>query len=149
MYANKSGKNEKIIKLYNSLSQVQLFFSVQLKPGGHSLSIRGYSDRQGFLRLKVIYQRVGNSRVEVFFVCNHVIGRSCWGSIQQNFFWKNLHENRVLFPEESNALVLDHQHGRRDVTCKAGIWKGEEIFYSSIWGCPIGFFRVNTSQVWA
>ena len=65
MYANKSGKNERIIKLYNSLSQVQLFFSVQLKPGGHSLSIRGYSDRQGFLRLKVLYQRVGNSRVEL------------------------------------------------------------------------------------
>ena len=30
----------------------------------------------------------------------------------------NLHPNRVHFPAERNAFVLDHQHGRRDVTCK-------------------------------
>ena len=36
---------------------------------------------------------------------------------QKKLFWKNLHENRVLFPEERNAFVLDQQHGRRDVTC--------------------------------
>ena len=36
-------------------------------------------------------------------------------------FWKNLHENRVLFPGERNAFVLDHQHGHRDVTCKPAI----------------------------
>ena len=99
----------KKIELYNSLSQVQLFFSVQLKPGGHSLSIRGYSARRGFLRLKVMYQRVGNSGVEVFFVCSHVTRRSCWRSIQCNFFLKNLHENRVQFPEKRNALVISHQ----------------------------------------
>ena len=34
-----------------------------------------------------------------------------------DFFLKNLQENRVLFPEERNALVLDHQHCLRDVTC--------------------------------
>ena len=33
-------------------------------------------------------------------------------------FSKNLPENRVKFPEERNDFVLDHQHGRRDVTCK-------------------------------
>ena len=29
------------------------------------------------------------------------------------FFSKNLHENRVYFPEERSAFVVDHQHGRR------------------------------------
>ena len=42
-------------------------------------------------------------------------------TIQQNFCWKNLHENRVKFPEERNAFVLDIQRDRRDVTCKPAI----------------------------
>ena len=33
----------------------------------------------------------------------------------------NLHQNRVHFPAERSAFVLDHQHGRRDVTCKPTI----------------------------
>ena len=33
-------------------------------------------------------------------------------------FLLNLHQNRVHFPAERNAFVLDPQHGRRDVTCK-------------------------------
>ena len=33
----------------------------------------------------------------------------------------NLHQNRAHFPAERNAFVLDHQHGRRDVTCKPAI----------------------------
>ena len=36
-------------------------------------------------------------------------------------FLLNLHQNRVHFPAERNAFVLDHQHGRRDVTCKPAI----------------------------
>ena len=36
-------------------------------------------------------------------------------------FWQNLHQNRVHFPAEGNAFVFDHQHGRRDVTCKPAI----------------------------
>ena len=32
-----------------------------------------------------------------------------------------LHQNRVHFPEERNAFVLDPQHGRRDVTYKPAI----------------------------
>ena len=39
------------------------------------------------------------------------------------FSKKNLRENRVKFPEEGNASVFDHQHGRRDVTCKPVIIK--------------------------
>ena len=39
------------------------------------------------------------------------------------FSKKNLRENRVWFPEERNASVFDHQHGRRDVTCKPAIIK--------------------------
>ena len=56
-----------------------------------------------------------------FMVCNHVTGRPFWRSIQQNFFWKNFHENTVQFPEERNDFVLDHHRGRRDVTCKPTI----------------------------
>ena len=41
------------------------------------------------------------------------------------FFSKNLHKNGVYFPEERNAFVLDHQHGRRDVTCIPAIEKGK------------------------
>ena len=37
------------------------------------------------------------------------------------FFRNNLHENRVKFTKKRNAFVLDHQHGRRDVTCKPAI----------------------------
>ena len=36
-------------------------------------------------------------------------------------FLLNLHQNRVHFPAERNAFVLDHQHGRRDVNCKPAI----------------------------
>ena len=60
----------------------------------------------------------GQKTAHQFLICNQMTWRPCWGSIQQNFFPKNLHENRVQFPEERNAFVLDHQHGRRDVTCK-------------------------------
>ena len=37
-------------------------------------------------------------------------------------FLLNLHQNRVHFPVERNAFLLDHQHGRRDVTCKPAIY---------------------------
>ena len=39
----------------------------------------------------------------------------------KEIFVLNLHQNRVHFPAERNAFVLDHQHGRRDVTCKPSI----------------------------
>ena len=39
----------------------------------------------------------------------------------KEIFLLNLHQNRVHFPAERNASVLDHQHGRRDVTCKPAI----------------------------
>ena len=39
----------------------------------------------------------------------------------KEIFLLNLHQNRVHFPVERNAFVLDHQHGRRDVTCKPAI----------------------------
>ena len=39
----------------------------------------------------------------------------------KEIFGKNLHQNRVHFPAERNAFVFDHQHGRRDVTCKPAI----------------------------
>ena len=37
------------------------------------------------------------------------------------FFSLNLHENRVQFPEERDAFILDHQHGSRVVTCKPAV----------------------------
>ena len=39
----------------------------------------------------------------------------------KEIFLLNLHQNRAHFPAERNAFVLDHQHGRRDVTCKPAI----------------------------
>ena len=39
----------------------------------------------------------------------------------KEIFLLNLHQNRVHFPAERNAFVLDHQHGRHDVTCKPAI----------------------------
>ena len=39
----------------------------------------------------------------------------------KEIFGQNLHQNRVHFPAERNAFVFDHQHGRRDVTCKPAI----------------------------
>ena len=61
----------------------------------------------------------------------------CWGSIEQNFFSKNLHENRIQFPEERNPFVLDRQHGRRDVTCKPAIHMG--ILFMGVWVGEGGF----------
>ena len=45
--------------------------------------------------------------------------QSCWGSIQKNLF-RRIYV-KIEFPEEGNAVVLDHQHGRRVVTCKPAI----------------------------
>ena len=39
----------------------------------------------------------------------------------KEIFLLNLHQSRVHFLAERNAFVLDHQHGRRDVTCKPAI----------------------------
>ena len=39
----------------------------------------------------------------------------------KEIFLLNLHQNRVHFPAERNAFVLDHQHGCHDVTCKPAI----------------------------
>ena len=66
-----------------------------------------------------------------FLVCNHVTRHPCQGSIEHNFFSKNLHENRIQFPEERNPFVLDRQHGRRDVTCKPAIHMG--ILFMGVW----------------
>ena len=41
---------------------------------------------------------------------------------EELFFPQNLHENRVKFPEERNAFVLDQQHGHCDTTCKPAIY---------------------------
>ena len=39
----------------------------------------------------------------------------------KEIFLLNLHQNRVHFPAERNAFVLNPQLGRRDVTCKPAI----------------------------
>ena len=51
----------------------------------------------------------------------------------KEIFLLNLHQNRVHFPAERNAFVLDHQHGRRDVTCKPAISmiSHNEIFHAN------------------
>ena len=45
----------------------------------------------------------------------------------KEIFLLNLHQNRVHFPAERNAFVLDHQHGRRDVTCKPAILNKHDV----------------------
>ena len=49
---------------------------------------------------------------------------------RKKLFSKNFHENRVKFLEERNAIVPDHQHGRRDVTCKPVPWIYFVVHYS-------------------
>ena len=45
----------------------------------------------------------------------------------KEIFLQNLHQNRVHFPAERNAFVLDHQHGRRDVTCQPAITRSFNV----------------------
>ena len=49
----------------------------------------------------------------------------------KEIFLLNLHQNRVHFPAERNAFVLDHQHGRRDVTCKPAIISSRKARYKA------------------
>ena len=51
----------------------------------------------------------------------------------KEIFLLNLHQNRVHFPAERNAFVLDHQHGRRDVTCKPAIQTGKGFCPQRLW----------------
>ena len=76
---------------------------------------------------KKMHFKVLKKSYELFLVCNHMTRRPCWGSKQKNISSKNLHENRVQFPEKRNAFVLDHQHGCRDVTCKPAINRKTEF----------------------
>ena len=46
----------------------------------------------------------------------------------KEIFLLNLHQNKVHFPAERNAFVLDHQHGRRDVTCKPAM-----VIQNQVW----------------
>ena len=48
----------------------------------------------------------------------------------KEIFLLNLHQNRVHFPAEKNAFVLDHQLGSRDVTRKPAIMTGQIWMYS-------------------
>ena len=51
--------------------------------------------------------------------------------------WNRIFSRRIYMktefssPEERNAFVLDHQHGRRDVTCKPAIHMG--ILFMGVW----------------
>ena len=56
----------------------------------------------------------------------------------------NLHQNRVHFPAERNAFVLDHQHGRRDVTCKPAI---ETLIHASA-NPRVQAGRTGCGQIW-
>ena len=63
-----------------------------------------------------------------FLVCNHVTWQGGHVGGQNNrIFSRRIYMKIVfspqkrLFPEERNAFVFDHQHSRRDVTCKPAI----------------------------
>ena len=53
----------------------------------------------------------------------------------KEIFLLNLQQNRVHFPTERNAFVLDHQHGRLDVTCKP-------VIGFICWMFPVVFSKV-------
>ena len=55
-----------------------------------------------------------------------------FGQYKRIFFSQNLHENGVQFPKEKDAFVLDHQHGRRDVSCKPVLNKNQSCQLSWI-----------------
>ena len=57
---------------------------------------------------------VGNTAAVQFLVFNHVTRRL----MQYNFFSQNLEKSKVKFPMERQTIILDHQHGRHDITCK-------------------------------
>ena len=61
-------------------------------------------------------------------------------------FLLNLHQNRVHFPAERNAFVLDHQHGRRDVTCKPAIVRNRLSVVTA--QCVWRVQRKDLSEVW-
>ena len=44
------------------------------------------------------------------------------GQYNRIVFSKDLNGNGGYFPENRNGFVLDHQHGRCDVTCKPAVY---------------------------
>ena len=50
----------------------------------------------------------------------------------KEIFLLNLHQNRGHFPAERVAFVLDHQHGRRDVSCKQAIDRQTERYFTPL-----------------
>ena len=55
-------------------------------------------------------------------------GSHVGGQYNKNCLSKNLHKNIFYFPGERNAFVLNHQHGRHDVTCKQAIANHTSFF---------------------
>ena len=51
------------------------------------------------------------------------------GQYNRTFSRQILPEIGVKFPEERNAFVLGHQHGRRDITCNPAIPTGHPDSY--------------------
>ena len=62
----------------------------------------------------------------------------------KEIFLLNLHQNRVHFPAERNAFVLDHQHGRRDVTCKPAMVTSRGRWQ---WGLDPGFYDCTRKEI--
>ena len=86
-----------------------------------------------------------------FLVCNHGTRRPCWGSLGEKtieFFLKELHDsNRVYFPKDWNAFVLDHGHGCRDVTCKPAILTFKIGYDRQNWSYH-KWYKVLVGSVW-
>ena len=68
-----------------------------------------YNDVKCFRGSNVHCGSCSHERIQydvVFLACNHVTRRPCWGTKQEKIFSQHLHDKRVQFPAEENALFL-------------------------------------------
>ena len=90
---------------------------------------------RSFCRKPKVYTRLFRKRCYNHALCSTILGlqpRDKAAMLVVNtkeIFLLNLHQNRVHFPAERNAFVLDHQHGRRDVTCKPAMFAGYAVAF--------------------
>ena len=96
------------------------------------MAVRVHSRVSGVLRYKLTLF-LGSSQFKMFHFHLNSLLTECILGLQprdkaamfvvntKETFLLNLHQNRVHFPTERNGVVLDPQHGRRDVTCKPAV----------------------------
>ena len=77
--------------------------------------------RQSNLIFKMV--KLSSSGIAIFLVATTWQGGHVGGQYNSIFSRKNYMKMEFSSQSERNAFVLDHQHGRRDVTCKPAVWQ--------------------------